>query len=157
MGATLWHFVERADGEMVRLPAVRARKFLAGRGRLETGGREELRFLDVMLDVDRRVVRQFVAAWPIRRRVTADGAQDPDHVRDAMRAAVASADLLSVVDDRDENVVGIGPHIARRDTATVHRWAPSSEQLQQVLNVIHRAAVDPPVAIVSADGRLLPV
>jgi hypothetical protein len=127
LGVTLWFFAEGVNGSMSRIPAARVQAFWKGRSSLQASAPGEMRMVQVGLLVEEREVVQFIAAWYSRCRLAADGTLDEEHRIDAMRLAVAGIDWTG----GDDQVVDLGPRIAKREYETEHAWRPRNEQLQQ--------------------------
>lgn len=147
MGTTLWFFLERPDGALHRIPVTRYRAFFDGSAPLPASRAGVVCVVEVMVHTTGRRLDQVLRVCPVLHRVTENGFVDAGHQERCARLAVETLDLTST-----ENVVNLGPHLARSELTAAHSWKPTQEQLQQLGNTLNRAASRPPVVVVTADG-----
>ncbi len=76
MGLTVWYFVIDREGDLSRVPAARWYRLCEGKARITERAGEELKTLEVVLDVDRRVVQRVVRVLPFRMPVNPAGSFD---------------------------------------------------------------------------------
>lgn len=95
MALTLWYFMLDRDGELTRFPAARWDRLWKGTERLAERAGEELKVVEVVLEVDRRAVCRVVRVVPHRVPVTLDGVLDVETLR---RIALERFDFTPAVD-----------------------------------------------------------
>ena len=152
MGVSLWFFQETAAGQMKRLPSTKFHQFYEGRASISDHTDGALQTAQVVVDLQDRCLAQVLRVfWP-KYAMTAGGYIDETHKRASM---ILVGRIMGGILDTDD-VVSLDPHLARQDMQRSHQWRPSEEQLQQVADVLNRAAIRAPVVAV-ARGELVPL
>jgi hypothetical protein len=148
VGVTLWHFAERHDGSMRRIPAARFERFWDGRDSLVPSSPGVLRTVQVVLVVERRRVQRLLHANHVRYRVSEDGTLELAHREHAISGIGEWLEFPELEVEPVTNVVDLGPRLAKRDYDASHAWPPTPTQLDEVAAAINAAAVRPPVVVV---------
>jgi hypothetical protein len=125
VGYRLRYFVAEEDGTLTRVPAARYHRWVSQGEALpaERAG-QELKLLEVVVDVDRRRVVDVLRILPVRHWVRKDGRLD---ARAMLQGALKRLDILERVRAGDPLA-----QIEELETDANHFWLPTEPQLQAV-------------------------
>ena len=123
MGYALRYFIAEDDGTLTRVPAARYQRWFAD-GEVMPADRagRELKFFDVVVEVERRRIVDVRRILPFRHQVRADGRLDVDA---AMRQAQRRLDILWRLDGGDASA-----RIDELEADANSFWWPTESELE---------------------------
>lgn len=119
---TLWMFQALEDGTITRVPYSFYARALDGHERLASPGAREIKMIECILEVSRRIVIEAHRILPARVPLTEDGLYDQ---LASGRQAMRRMELY-----HEPKVLGHA--IARLEADASHFWVPSSRQWQML-------------------------
>jgi hypothetical protein len=122
MGYSLRYFIAEEDGTLTRVPAARCQRWFSRDEALPAHAGQELRLLEVVVDVDRRRVTDVLRILPVRHQVQEDGRLDASG---AMRRALKRLEIAERVDAGDREA-----QIEELEADANHFWWPADAQLE---------------------------
>ena len=129
MGYRLRYFIAEDDGGLTRVPTARCHRWFSDDEALPPGrAGQELRLLEVVVDVDRRRVMNVLRVLPVRHRVREDGRLDASA---AMRLALKRLDILDRARAGDPRT-----QIEELEADANYFWWPTDAQLEALGTVL---------------------
>ena len=129
MGYSLRYFIAEDDGALTRVPTAKCHRWFSDDEALPPGrAGQELRLLEVVVDVDRRRVMDVLRILAVRHRVREDGRLDASA---AMRLAVKRLDILDRAREGDP-----WTQIEELEADANYFWWPTDAQIEALGTVL---------------------
>lgn len=136
MGYALRYFIAEDDGTLTRVPAARCQRWFSRDEALPAHwAGQELRLLEVVVDVDRRRVTDVLRILPVRHHVQEDGRLDASG---AMRRALKRLEIAERVATGDREA-----QIEELEADANHFWWPADPQLEALGRALLKARPGP--------------
>ena len=136
MGYRLRYFIAEDDGALTRVSTAKCHRWFSDDEALPPGrAGQELRLLEVVVDVDRRRVMDVVRILAVRHRVREDGRFDASA---AMRLAMKRLDILDRAREGDPET-----QIEELEADANYFWWPTDAQIEAVGTVLLRRPPSP--------------
>jgi hypothetical protein len=144
MGQTVWVFLRHVDGTFQSFPTARYGRFHDGQEPLPTLAGQEARFVEVVVELERRrATRVLRVVWP-KHRLDAEGLWDAQSrqagIRDAMESlgAPAGEDVLA-----GKAPLSMDHLLAEIRYSTEHLWDPTVDDLTHFCAAVNQRAKRP--------------
>lgn len=136
MGYSLRYFIAEDDGSLTRVPTAKCHRWFPDGEALPAGrAGQELRLLEVVVDVDHHRVTDVLRILPVRHRVREDGKLDAST---AMRLALKRLDILERARAGDP-----GAQIEELEADANYFWWPTDAQLTALGTVLLKRPPSP--------------
>ncbi len=143
MGYSLRYFIAENDGGLTRVPTAQCHRWFSDDEALPPGrAGQELRLLEVVVDVDHHRMMDVLRVLPVRHRVREDGSLD---VSTAMQLALKRLDIVERARAGDARA-----QIEELEADANYFWWPTDAQLTAVGTVLLKR---PPSAAECAELR----
>ena len=144
MGLAVWLFLQKADGTFQPFPTARYGRFHDGQEPLPTLVGQEVRFAEVVVELDqRRATRVCRVVWP-KHRLDATGHWNAERRHAGIRDAVESLGGPSGIDVlTGKATVSMDHLLAEIRYSTEHLWQPTADDLTHFCTTLNQRAKRP--------------
>ena len=144
MALTVWLFLQTADGTFQAFPAARYGRFHDGQEPLPTLDGQEVRFAEVVVELDqRRATRVCRVVWP-KHRLDATGRWDVQHQQAGVRTALETLGAPSGQDVlAGKAPLSMDHLLAEIRYSTEHLWQPTEDDLTRFCTAVNQRARRP--------------
>lgn len=146
MGVRHWHFIERADGDLVRVPRERFNDFWFRSAILPPTAPGLIHAAFIGVEMERYRVRAFLVGWFFRYPLRADGTLDKQPILDGWRKAAEAGDRFTA-----DGAINLAAYRAERQVDRDQSWRPGHGTLSALAEIINRRADSPVVRVGHAE------